>query len=529
MIARDNERTIAAALGSVLPWVEEAIVVDTGSIDQTPEIAKRLGARVEYFPWCDDFSAARNRSLEFASGDWILWIDTDDTLPEECGRNLREILDRRIPADVLGLIMQVHCPSNAVSNGNLDCAYQSSKKNSCSTIVDHVKVFRNIPELRFEGRIHEQILPSIRRLGGRVEWTDHFVVHSGADYTPLGMKRKLDRDLRLLRLDLRERPNHPFVLFNLGMTLIHMEAFAEARKMLERCVAVSGSDESHLRKAYVLLAESLESLGLRDEAKRRCWEGLGRYPHDTELAFRLGRLLMLDEFWDEAVEAFQRIDVGYDRPRVFSSVDPAIRGYKLYANLAVCHRESEKKDQALQAWIDCLTYAPDFRDAWDGIIELCIETGNRTALQNVAAGFGMLNECRPLVIVAEASEKLLAGSIDETKKIFCLARESGSADPFVLNSYARLLNEQGEWELSIPVLVQLTVLDPDNPSPQFNLGISLHQLGRFSEARVAFQAALRMRPGHHRTLSLLKNCEENISTSSTAEPNPNCVDMMSTT
>ncbi len=64
MIVRDNEDTIEACLDSIYPWVDEINIVDTGSRDRTPEICRRYGARMFTFPWCDDFSAARNVSLE---------------------------------------------------------------------------------------------------------------------------------------------------------------------------------------------------------------------------------------------------------------------------------------------------------------------------------------------------------------------------------------------------------------------------------------------------------------------------------
>lgn len=68
-------------------------------------------------------------------------------------------------------------------------------------VVDHVKLFRNDPRIRFEGRIHEQVLMPIRQLGGEVQWTDVFVVHSGADVSPEGRRGKYERDLRILELD----------------------------------------------------------------------------------------------------------------------------------------------------------------------------------------------------------------------------------------------------------------------------------------------------------------------------------------
>lgn len=89
MIARDSARTLPACLTSIGPWVDEMIVVDTGSLDETRDIARNFGARVFEFPWIDDFSAARNESLRHAHGEWLIWMDSDDTIDEDNGRGLR--------------------------------------------------------------------------------------------------------------------------------------------------------------------------------------------------------------------------------------------------------------------------------------------------------------------------------------------------------------------------------------------------------------------------------------------------------
>jgi len=116
MIVRDNEDTIEACLASVRPWVDEIIVVDTGSLDRTPEICRRFGAQVYNFPWCDDFSAARNESLKYATGDWIFWMDSDDIMPPDQGRLLRELVLRQHAHNCLGYVLQVHCPSRQPGN-----------------------------------------------------------------------------------------------------------------------------------------------------------------------------------------------------------------------------------------------------------------------------------------------------------------------------------------------------------------------------------------------------------------------------
>jgi len=81
MIVKNEARDLARCLESVKPVVSEIVVVDTGSTDETPQIAAGLGARVISTPWTNDFSAARNIGLDAATGDWLLLLDADEELP----------------------------------------------------------------------------------------------------------------------------------------------------------------------------------------------------------------------------------------------------------------------------------------------------------------------------------------------------------------------------------------------------------------------------------------------------------------
>src|SRR5262245_2499464 len=75
LIVKNGGAALASALSSAKPFMDEMVVVDTGSTDDSRQTATSLGAKVSEFPWCDDFSAARNCSLAHATGDWIFWMD----------------------------------------------------------------------------------------------------------------------------------------------------------------------------------------------------------------------------------------------------------------------------------------------------------------------------------------------------------------------------------------------------------------------------------------------------------------------
>ena len=91
MIVKDEEENLARCLDSVRDFVDEIIIVDTGSTDRTIDIAERYGARVFYHPWEGSFSKARNYSLKYATCDWILILDADEELNNDDTSRLKEI------------------------------------------------------------------------------------------------------------------------------------------------------------------------------------------------------------------------------------------------------------------------------------------------------------------------------------------------------------------------------------------------------------------------------------------------------
>jgi tetratricopeptide (TPR) repeat protein len=228
---------------------------------------------------------------------------------------------------------------------------------------------RNRPDIRFEGRIHEQVLPAIRRAGGDVAWTDLFVTHSGSDHSREGQARKVERDLRLLHLDLAERPKHPFVLFNMGMTYADIGRCAEAAGYLRESINVAGEGDSHLRKAYALLVGCEDRQGRWDAAWVACSEGLARFPIDTELRFRKGLLLHARGRLAEAVTTYEDLLTRQDE-RHFSSAVDGIGGALARHNLAWVYADLGDWGRAENHWRLVLKDRPSFEPARHGLAEI---------------------------------------------------------------------------------------------------------------------------------------------------------------
>ncbi len=138
MIVKNEIQNLPRCLASVKPYLDELIVVDTGSQDGTPKIALQYGSKVKYFEWCDDFAAARNYAISQASGDWILMLDADEELVVESENFLEPITSR--PEIIAYSLTYIEVNDQV----EITPSYRFS-------------LFRNIPELRYVGRYHEML------------------------------------------------------------------------------------------------------------------------------------------------------------------------------------------------------------------------------------------------------------------------------------------------------------------------------------------------------------------------------------
>lgn len=517
MIVRDSARTLEACLQSIQPWVDEMVIVDTGSHDETPEIARKFGARLFHFPWCDDFAAARNESLRHARGEWLFWMDSDDTIDEENGRKLQALARQPATDSVLGYVMQVHCPGSN-PEGHADV-----------TAVDHVKLLRNRPDLRFENRIHEQVLPAIRRAEGEVAWTDIFVRHSGSDQSPEGRRRKQDRDMRLLELEQREKPDHPFVLFNIGMTYADMEQYEPAAAALARSIAIAQPDESHVRKAYALLVGCYMQLDRFDEALKICQQGCRLYPKDPELCFRHGIVLHHFGRLGDAEQSYLSALANGDE-RHFSSFDRGIVGYKARHNLASVYLDKNDPQRAEAQWRQVIDEIPAYRPAWRGLGDALVRQNKLAELEVVAEQLGAdqslrveglllkakfakqtqdFSSCEHWLRQAAASDdddlealrqlcQLLFehGSLADAQEALERLSTRSPADACAYHNLATIYLRRGEAERAVRVYRKSLELRPEHAASYLYLGYALRQMGQHSQAIGAWQEVLRLEPSN---------------------------------
>jgi tetratricopeptide (TPR) repeat protein len=261
VIARDEAARLPRLLRSVAPHVDEMVVLDTGSRDDTPALARAAGARVQRFAWCDDFAAARNAALDAAAADWHVVLDADEWLLDG-GAQLAAL--RGLAPDFVGAL---HIVDHGTASGGSDW------------------ISRVLPgPVRYAGRVHEQ-----PQHGHPVRRLDVRIAHDG--YAPERMTAKRGRNRALLQAELAHSPQDAYLWYQLGKDHAAYDEHAEAAAAFERAQAPGGAAPWRLdlaaRQLYALkmVGRHADALALAERLLPECRES-------PDFFFALGDLML---------------------------------------------------------------------------------------------------------------------------------------------------------------------------------------------------------------------------------------------
>ena len=225
MIVKNEEEILKRCLLSAANLVDEVIIVDTGSSDDTVKIAKSLNTKVFSFEWIDDFAAARNYAFSLASSDYLLWLDADDFIsPENTERfiRLKSDLEREAPDIVM-------CPYEIVSDGKPVLRYNRER------------IIKRTAGFIWQGRVHECIAPR-----GKIFHSDFCVRHLGSS------KPRGSRNLDIYRKWAQEEALDARNLFYYGRELYYNGFYEEAELTLEKMLGGDGWYVNKIEACLVL-------------------------------------------------------------------------------------------------------------------------------------------------------------------------------------------------------------------------------------------------------------------------------------
>lgn len=275
MIARDEEEVLGETLRSLRGLADELIFVDTGSRDGTLDIARGLGPEVaprfdlRHFTWRDDFAAARNESLRGATGEWICYIDADERVV--CGSGGIEAAR----AHLLRVAVEGVATALWVSLDNFQDAGQPTQR------VHVTRAVRNWPNLEFSGIVHEQPTYPDKPVISTVPPELFHISHRGYTTSTMEMKRKFERNTRLLLRILAANPADRMAAFYLGAALQAAGRCDEALRYLALSIGDGPPDPAFpwaWLECAARLADCLRRTGRRADAFAACMRVLAGCP-----------------------------------------------------------------------------------------------------------------------------------------------------------------------------------------------------------------------------------------------------------
>ncbi len=323
MIVKNEEKNIVLCLQSIEDLVDEIVLIDTGSEDKTIQKAKKFGVKTYNFPWQNNFSAARNYALRKTKGQWILVLDADERLEKVSPYLLRQTL------------------SKAKEEGFYVAVYNYQGKNQGYTRSYSLRLFRNHPLYRYTGKIHEQILPSIKKNNPQalIGWSQLIIHHDGYLKEAVTLKDKAERNLEILLNESQDVKNTPFYNLNLAMEYLRLGQLLEAETKLREGWETVNIHDSYAHCLLLKLIACLHAERKDREALVYCHQGLEHYPDFADIYYYYGICLMKTGDSEEAKRILLRGLLQGESPKKYISQS----GCGSYLNLCALAQIEEER------------------------------------------------------------------------------------------------------------------------------------------------------------------------------------------
>lgn len=484
MIVKDEEELLPGCLDSIRDWVDEIIVVDTGSSDGTVEIAESYGARVFHQQWAGDFAKHRNYSMEQASSDWIFIIDADERMHQE---------------DVPLLLNHVNAGRFGIISINVFNLYES--QGQATTFLPSVRLVRRDLNLKYEGIVHNRLVfkedEPILRLAVRIE-------HLGYDLDAERMKKKFERTKELLEQQLGNNPDDYFALFNYSQLLRGegQDCWKKNGPIIieksRRAVELTSFDILEQRNTHLMCLDQVAwasfYCGLYDQALEYAQRAIELKPDYLDPLILLGHVYSQTGDYTKGIAAYEKyIDVqaAYDPTAEIISLiltNPHSEAIAWYG-LATIAELQDNPMRAIECYLQTLKANPTHLEACGNLGRLYLTRGETATAERYLRQ--QQEKAQPTVDAA-LGLAYISEERTEIKQAESHFRQALQIDPksrTAHSKYGRFMLKQGRESDGFAMLQEARELSAGDAAAFRELGDIFFEYDRPTDAAESYQAA----------------------------------------
>jgi glycosyltransferase involved in cell wall biosynthesis len=333
MIVKNEEKVLSRCLESVQNIVNEIIIVDTGSTDSTLDIARNYTDKIYFFKWVNDFSAARNESIKYATSDYILVLDADEYLDGNADfeKDLNHAYD--------------YYSFNINNQMDLGMSFNHTA----------VRLFKRSLGLFYENRLHEHLNIIEDNWKYNSGNSSNVINHVGYADGAILEEKKVERNLPLMELEVKENPN-AYNLYNMGQTYFGIGKYKESVEYFKKAYHLS-KNRVFLPELLTKLAYAMAELKQTEEALSILTDSIKLFPQETEMIYILGLIYQNAGYYRDSEICYRKCielgDQGY-------YVTEGSGGYMSHLRLSELYEELGRLDDSLVEVVKVLELKNNF-------------------------------------------------------------------------------------------------------------------------------------------------------------------------
>ena len=456
MIVKDEESYIESCIKSVLPIIDEIIVVDTGSVDGTTEIAKRYGAKIFHHKWEYSFSAARNVYIKHAAMDWILVLDADERVDSESLLGIDNLVSDK--GDFMGFSFILR----NYTNDSTTLGWSPSEENNhfrnefSGWYPTHsIRLFRNRKDIYYTRTVHESVRESINKIHGKIMDVDIPIHHLGNRRGKENKSAKMEMYERLGKRQIKLEPKDAQAYFELGRIYRERGEHEMAEKILKKA--------NEIDEGYPQIHNELGTVYLRqerlDDAMRALKKAVLLDPFFADAHYNLGNLYERLNEYDKAMESYRKA----------TEINPQFAN--AYNNLGLILDERGEINEAIEAYMKAIEINPDLALSYNNL------------------GISLLKVSK------------FYDAIESFKKAIGLDNTYFKAHYNLGNAYAKM----DMYKDAVRQYLKCIEIDPEAPEPFFNLGL-IHSVKLHDNVRAMnyWKRYIELKPESAEALAIIK-------------------------